>query len=645
MKLSIIIVNFNVKYFLANCLTSALKAIEGLNAEIIVVDNASKDGSDVMMQNDFPQIQYIYLIENVGFSRANNVGILRAKGEFILLLNPDTVVQENSFVSCVEFLEDNPNVGGLGVKMIDGMGNFLPESKRGLPTPLVAFYKIFGLASLFPNSEKFGKYHLGFLNKNSNHKVEVLSGAYMMMPKRVLDQIGYLDEDYFMYGEDIDLSFRILKAGFKNQYFAGTTIIHYKGESTKKDSINYVFVFYRAMIIFARKHFEKGSASTFIAIISIAIYFRAFIALVRRLLGRRWQMMLDALVIYTAFIFSTHFYEQVANKDFSESFIMTLIPIYSIVFSIVLGLTGSHDQPFRWIKLLSGWFAGIMTLLAFYALLPEVLRFSRAVILIGSLSGLVLAILWRIIASKISSGGFKIGNPFPNRRLVLGNSKSLATVQKLLTQTKIENQFLAGLSHNTNKPDRFIGGIHDLQKAILEFKVEEIIIDNSTIDFKTTIGLIEESCENQFEIKILNGSWFIGPQLVVKSHVYSRGNELYLVNEKSIKRQKTISDFLLTLVSVLFFPIIIWFVDNKSKYFKNIFKILNGSMTWIGLDSRGSDADLPKIKSGVLHPSMDIIWKKNESEQAFNANVTYVTSPIIINDIQLYFSNLHHLGN
>ena len=199
-------------------------------------------------------------------------------------------------------MNQNENAGALGVKMIDGKGNFLPESKRGLPTPAVAFYKIFGLSRIFPKSKKMGKYHLGFLSKEENNKIDVLSGAFMFLRKKVLDKIGLLDEEFFMYGEDIDLSYRVTLAGYDNYYFSETSIIHYKGESTKKGSINYVFVFYNAMIIFAKKHFSKKNAKTFSLLINWAIYFRAFIALIQRFFSR-WIISIFDFLCQTLLIF------------------------------------------------------------------------------------------------------------------------------------------------------------------------------------------------------------------------------------------------------------------------------------------------------------------------------------------------------
>jgi GT2 family glycosyltransferase len=250
MKLSVVIVNYNVRHFLEQCLKSVERAMAGIEGEVFVVDNDSTDGSVEMVRSKFPWVILIENRENVGFSKANNQAISISKGEYVLLLNPDTVVEEDTFSKCVSFMDAHPDAGGLGVKMIDGKGKFLPESKRGMPSPAVAFWKISGLSSIFPKSRTFGRYHLGFLDENKTHEVEILAGAFMWMRKSVLDKVGLLDETFFMYGEDIDLSYRILQGGYKNYYLPDTRIIHYKGESTKKSSVNSVMVFYHDMPLF-----------------------------------------------------------------------------------------------------------------------------------------------------------------------------------------------------------------------------------------------------------------------------------------------------------------------------------------------------------------------------------------------------------
>jgi len=269
---------------LEQCLLSVIKALKNIDGEIIVIDNNSGDNSFSFFQNRFPEVNFIWNDMNTGFARANNQGLKIAKGEIILFLNPDTIVPEDCFEKCIEFIDKNNCA--LGIKMLDGAGNFLKESKRAFPSPLTSFYKLAGFSRLFQHSKTFAKYHLGNLSENENHEVDVLAGAFMMIPKNILDKTGGFDEDFFMYGEDIDLSFRIQKAGFTNYYFAGSSIIHFKGESTKKGSLNYVKMFYKAMSVFVKKHYGGTRSGLFSFFINAAIFFRASFSAVLRLLKR-----------------------------------------------------------------------------------------------------------------------------------------------------------------------------------------------------------------------------------------------------------------------------------------------------------------------------------------------------------------------
>ena len=271
MLFSIIIVNFNVKYFLEQCLHSVQNAVTNIDAEIIVIDNNSNDGSKAFFSDKFPNVYFIWNQENVGFSKANNMGLAKATGKFILFLNPDTIVAEDCFDKCLMFFESYQNIGALGIRMIDGGGKFLKESKRGFPSLFPSLFKLFALAAIMPSSKVFARYYLGNLSEYQNHTVDVLSGAFMLIEKKVLDKIGGFDEDFFMYGEDIDLSYRIQNAGFKNYYFAESTIIHFKGESTKKGNLKYVQLFYGAMNLFLKKHNSSAKSTLYSFFINIAI--------------------------------------------------------------------------------------------------------------------------------------------------------------------------------------------------------------------------------------------------------------------------------------------------------------------------------------------------------------------------------------
>lgn len=267
MKLSVVIVNYNVKHFLEQCLCSVCKAAGNVSsAEIIVVDNASTDGSVEFLKERFPNVVLVASNENLGFARANNLAIQQSKGEYVLLLNPDTIVAENTFSCFVDFMDAHPDAGACGAYMLHSDGTFAFESRRGLPTPFVAFCKMSGLTSLFPKSRLWGKYYMRYLNEREINQIEIVSGAYMFLRREAIDKVGLLDEEFFMYGEDIDLSYRIMKGGYKN-YFLPSPILHYKGESTKKSSYRYTHTFYQAMRLFFKKHYSHYSA-----VISLPIY-------------------------------------------------------------------------------------------------------------------------------------------------------------------------------------------------------------------------------------------------------------------------------------------------------------------------------------------------------------------------------------
>ena len=284
MKLSVVIVNYNVSHYLLQCVDSLSHALRGTDSEVIVVDNHSRDNSVTLLRQYHPEVRIVENLHNLGFAKANNIAIRQSRGEYVLLLNPDTIVSESVVKGVISFLDSHPEAGSAGVRMLNADGTVAPESRRGVPTPMTAFYKLSGLCGMFPNSRRFGRYYLGHLPWDSPQQIEVVSGAFCMLRTSVLEKVGLLDEDYFMYGEDIDLSYRILKSGATNWYVP-ETILHYKGESTHKSSFRYVHVFYQAMHIFFRKHFSH--LGLFISIpIKTAIIVKASSALLLMLTER-----------------------------------------------------------------------------------------------------------------------------------------------------------------------------------------------------------------------------------------------------------------------------------------------------------------------------------------------------------------------
>ena len=284
MELSVIIVSFNVRDFLRQCLISAKKTSEKIDYEILVVDNNSVDGSVEMIKNEFPDVILIINKVNSGFSVANNQAIKKSGGRFVLLLNPDTLVERDTFSRCIEFMKYHSDAGAMGIRMIDGEGRFLPESKRAFPTPESAFFKTFGLSFLFPKSKFLNKYYLPNIDSVKTSITEVISGAFMFIRREALNKSGLLDEDFFMYGEDIDMSYRLLQTGYNNYYFPEIQIVHFKGKSTGRNNFNDVRYFYKAMRVYVRKRAEEGKYRSCKLPIIIAIYFKEGLAIINRFL-------------------------------------------------------------------------------------------------------------------------------------------------------------------------------------------------------------------------------------------------------------------------------------------------------------------------------------------------------------------------
>lgn len=279
MKLSVVIVSYKVKHYLEQCLLSLKRALDGIESEIYVVDNHSDDGTVEFITARFPEINFISSNHNLGFSRANNVAIRHCMGEYVLLLNPDTIVGEQAIKDVLTFMDAHPKAGGTGVMMLRADGMKAMESRRGLPTPMTSFYKMSGLCARYPAHRRFGRYYMGYLSWDKPERIEVMSGAFCMLRHEAISKVGALDEDFFMYGEDIDLSYRLLKGGYDNWYYPAR-ILHYKGESTHKSSFRYVHVFYGAMLIFLRKHY--GHLSIFVTLpLKTAILIKATVSLFR----------------------------------------------------------------------------------------------------------------------------------------------------------------------------------------------------------------------------------------------------------------------------------------------------------------------------------------------------------------------------
>jgi len=593
------------------------------------------------------KFQNVYLIENkenLGFSKANNQAIKIAKSEYVLLLNPDTVVEESTFEKIIEFMDSNAQAGGLGVKMIDGKGSFLPESKRGLPTPSVAFYKIFGISKIFPKSKTFNRYHLGFLNKEKIHEIEILSGAFMLLRKKALDKIGLLDETFFMYGEDIDISYRLILGGYKNYYFPETTIIHYKGESTKKGSINYVRMFYNAMAIFAHKHFSKGNANFFTFFITIAIWIRALFAIITRFIKNISTPLIDGIIIYSAFYFITKYWEQYKyNGDGSYPiiFLNFVVPFYALLWVFSIFYLGGYLRPVKIKNVFKGIGLGTILILVFYALLSETMRFSRAILLIGTLLTFVLVPFFRFVLHFTKIKLFTLNKYRKKRIAIVGELDECNRVKQLLNIAKLQFDIIGFVSVNGNNNELFIGKTNELSEIVQIHKIDEIVFCSKDISSANVI-------KNMIALSAININYKIaGPEsiAIIGSNSIDTAGDLYEIHLNSIaadinRRNKRLIDVILSIFLFAFFPIFVIIIKKPLQLIKNIALVMFGYRTWVGYSNSNNNL-LPKLKQGIISPQISII----ENNNSMQIDLMYAKDYKVSIDIICFFNKFKQLGN
>lgn len=659
MQISVVLVSYNVKYFLEQALLSVQRAAQGLLVEIIVVDNNSADGTIEMLQQRFGNdIICIANTQNLGFSVANNQAIRRAQGEYILLLNPDTIVQEDTLRHCLSFMDTHPEAGALGVAMFDGKGNFLPESKRGLPSPWVAFCKMSGLGMLFPHSHLFNHYYMGWLDPAKTHVVEVLSGAFMFMRRAALDQVGLLDETFFMYGEDIDLSYRIEQGGFANYYYPHTRIIHYKGESTKKGSLNYVRMFYQAMLIFAQKHFATEKARMYAFFIPIAIYLKAATTLLLTALQRALLPLADTAIIFVGMIWIKGFWQNnvkvAENIVYAPEYLLVNIPLYIVLWLANVYISGGYDRPFHIARTLRGIFLGTILISAVYGFLPEYLRFSRGMIVAGMLWAMIALAAIRIFFNFVQYRRFSF-DEYPTRRFAIaGSPEECRRIHQFLHQLQLFNTEIVGYISPNDEPlpspanlaVPYIGTIHNLQPLVATYRIEELIFSAKDIDFKTIIQqIIEVGQYADCKIVVENSDSIVG------SNSKNSAGELYTldlsyrINQPRLRRNKRLFDLGLAIALLLLLPVIFLGIsqDNRLGLWRNIVAVFRKQKTWVGY-AQPVSAGLPVLPKGVLSPVQGLPIQLASPAAIGQLNKLYAKDYTTADDWAICLRNHRYLG-
>lgn len=650
MLLSVVIVNYNVRYFLEQCLHSVFKSGKNIDIEVFVVDNQSVDGSADMVREKFPMVQLIVNQENAGFSKANNQAIKKARGRYILLLNPDTVVEDDTLQAVTGFMESHPDAGALGVKMLDGQGRFLPESKRGLPTPGVAFCKIFGLSALFPKSKLFSKYHLGYLDKDKCHVVDVLSGAFMLIRKEALKKTGLLDESFFMYGEDVDLSHRITKAGYKNYYYPETRIIHYKGESTRKSSVNYVLVFYNAMIIFARKHFSHKNARIFSLLINMAVYFRAMIAILSRFIQRIFWPVTDAILIYGGFYYLKNYWGHqvfaVESAYYPPEYMHFIVPAYIFFWLSSVYINGGYDHPHRLFRIVRGVGFGTVAILVIYALLPIHLRFSRALILLGSMWALFSMMLTRTLHTLFKYKSLHLSAPVNKRVLIAGDGKEAGRILNMLRQSG-NTSFIGLVSLEGEKPDEegYLGTIRQINEIIDIYRINEVIFCAENMSSQKIIDHMSDLQSKQVLFKIAPPESLY----IIGSNSIDTFGDLFTVNINAVnlpsnKRNKRLFDLSLSVLLLVTLPFQLIIQKYRWGFLGNLVRVFAGQLSWVGYHHTARKSKLPPLKKGVLRPGDAISTIDLQNDTMNNLNNLYARDYKVENDLRICVNAFRMLG-
>ncbi|MBX2814575.1 MAG: glycosyltransferase family 2 protein [Saprospiraceae bacterium] len=608
--------------------------------EIIVVDNASTDRSVEYIRKqtyDCP-VRIIENRENVGFSTANNQGIKVAQGEYVLLLNPDTMVRDDTLQASLDYLMAHPEVGALGVKMVDGSGTYLPESKRGFPSLWASFCKLVGLNRVWPRSGIFNSYYRGELRNDEIQNVDVLTGAFFMAPRKLLLQLKGLDEDFFMYGEDIDLSYRITKAGFEVVYFPQTSIIHYKGESTDKSEAAYIRNFYGAMRIFAAKHFSRSTAMMLSLLLGITIALRTGFRWVCRWIGGLLRPALD-LVVFTLFLYAftqiwaSYYYDDPAYYSFAS--LRLHLAAYASVWIVVMFLSGvyddvDHDRDRRRLVRVCATTWIIIVLL--YAALPEYHRISRALVLFGVPLALAASIMVRFIINFFQSGSAER----PRRIVLMGSEEEEKRLDRVLSAFSTGSDFVGRISLSADDQKGALGSIANLEELCSLHEVSEIVFCMNDVSATQVMESMSRlGPKYHFRMAPAASVSIISSPSKMYRGLHETVEIGYSIDTKPNRRGKRLLDLVVSCMLLLLTPILLILGNEPRPFLRNLMAVSLGKMTWVGYDSSVHD-QLPRIRPAVIGISDDAL--------AGDMEVFYYARDYRFwFDLERIFINLNHL--
>ena len=592
MTLSVIIVNYNVRQFLENALASIERALEGIEGEVFVVDNASGDGSADMVKTKFPRVCLIESSENVGFARANNMALRRARGAFILLINPDTVVQEDTFRIMLQFFADVPLAGIAGCRILNPDGSFQLPCRRSFPTPWVAFTKIFGLATLFPGSKLFGRYNLTYLSEDETYPVDAVSGSFMMVRREAYEKVGGLDESFFMYGEDLDWCYRIGMAGFRVYYVHTTKIIHFKGESTKRSDIDEIRLFYQAMQLFVRKHFNRSR--TVLLFLNLGILTRASAAWVARLVRPIPMVLPDAVLAVGALIAGEYLYRGELFRFPAYAYpLIWIVPVGLIVtLSASAGLyTTARFSANRSFTAVASAYV-IVSATVFFV---KAFAFSRAVVIIAGLLSLALLPGWRLGVRFFGRAGSRT-SVFGRRTVIVGTGPSAQQVLRKLRARVDDGYDVLGFIDTSLRRVgekvagvEIIGSVDNVGKVIDEYRVGEVIFSTDGLSYEIILSVIARSRNRSINFRLVPGSLesIIGKTSIDELDTLPLVDIEYNIHRPVNRLVKRLLDIVVAaLLLVSIYPLRRFFGgggDGRDSLILKIPEVLRGRLSLVGL--------------------------------------------------------------
>jgi len=559
LDLSIIIVNYNVKEFLQNLLQSIEKASSNISKEIIIIDNASDDGSVDVIKEKFPSIKLIQNKDNIGFGRANNQGLSIAKGKYILFINPDCIVSEDTFDKMISFFELHLDCGLAGCKILNSDGSLQLACRRSFPGPWTSFTKVTGLSSLFPNSKIFARYNLTYLDESQVYEVDAVSGSFMMVRREAYEKIGGFDEQFFMYGEDLDLCYRIQKAGFKVYYVPDTQIIHYKGESTKRSNLDETKLFYDAMHKFVKKHLSSFPLVEII--LRTAIGFRKLFAF----LGKRKLALFTALADFIFFDFTLFIAEKVYKNytawvGFDPHAYLVIYTIPAFIHIIVSTLSGVYRKDVvSVLRNIGAMFISFLILTSATFFFKQY-AFSRAVVLITFVLFFIITTLYRVALKLFYRVGIKLDGTLNRRTVVIGtDSDAISIAEKLKIQKSDVHSFIGLIGKTSSEVGKevngynVVGSIINIKNVISEEKINEVIFSSEELSYAEMMSIVSASKNDGVDFKIVGSdmNFVVGKSSVSMLDDIPLVEVSYNISSTSVRTLKIIFDYCLS-VLVLF---------------------------------------------------------------------------------------------